>query len=126
MAVTTLERILEHLKYVLVFWAGVLQEPGLDPLLFLVCINDLSRALHTDVKSFANDTLLFSIVDDSNESTSKLVYVTECTNQKWVLILTELNILRKPFSLEQWKTFLYLTSKIVFYALFAGVHYFVQ
>ena len=40
--------------------------------LFLIYINDLPRGLHADIKLFAEDTLLFSVVDDIGESASKL------------------------------------------------------
>ena len=43
--------------------------PG--PLLFLICINDLSDDL-TSVKLFADDTSLFSIVHNMNTSTTNL------------------------------------------------------
>ena len=44
----------------------------LDPLLFLIYINDLPQGLHADIKLFADDTSLFSVVDDIDESSSKL------------------------------------------------------
>ena len=40
--------------------------------MFLIYINDLPQGLHADIKLFADDTLLFSVVDDIDESASKL------------------------------------------------------
>ena len=44
----------------------------LGPVLFLICINDLPNELKSNVKLFANDTYLFTIVKDINESASIL------------------------------------------------------
>ena len=44
--------------------AGLTQGSTLKPLLFSVYINDLSDDLITDLKLFANDTSLFSVVHD--------------------------------------------------------------
>ena len=46
----------------------VLQGSILEPLLFFVCINDLTSDLSTNIKLFAYDTLLFSLVLDINTS----------------------------------------------------------
>ena len=42
--------------------AGVSQDPIIDPLLFLIYINDLTEDLTTNLILFADDTSLFSVV----------------------------------------------------------------
>ena len=57
-------------------WTNVLagdpQGSILDPLFFLIYINDLSDDLSSNPKLFADDTSLFSVVHDKNTSANEL------------------------------------------------------
>ena len=52
--------------------AGVTQGSILDPLLFLIYINDLSDNLTSNAKFFADDASLFSVVHNVNTSAKEL------------------------------------------------------
>ena len=65
----------------------------LGPLLFLIYINDLFDDLITNIKLYADDTFLFSEVHDVNISGNNLM--TGQHNGKWVLILIQVNKLKK-------------------------------
>ena len=52
--------------------AGVPKGSILGPLLFLVYINGLSNRLKSNAKLFADDTFVFTIFKDKNESTNIL------------------------------------------------------
>ena len=52
---------------------GVSQGSVLGPLLFPVYINDLPNELKSSVKLFADDTSLFTIVKDKNETANTLM-----------------------------------------------------
>ena len=45
------------------------------PLFFQIYINDLSGKLETNVKLFADDTLMFSVVSDPTNTSQKLKLV---------------------------------------------------
>ena len=52
--------------------SGVPQGSILGPLLFLIYINDISEGLTTNVRLFADDVSLFSVVDNNNLSATNL------------------------------------------------------
>ena len=52
--------------------SGAPQGSVLDPLLFLIYINDLERNIKSNIKFFADDTMLFSIVNDPAISANDL------------------------------------------------------
>ena len=52
--------------------SGVPQGSVLGPLLFLVYINDFERNIKFNIKCFADETMLFSIVNDPTISANNL------------------------------------------------------
>ena len=61
--------------------SGVPQGYVLGPLLFLVYINDLERNIKSNIKFFADDTMLFSIVKDPALSANNLNYDLDIIQQ---------------------------------------------
>ena len=61
--------------------SGVPQGYFLGPLLFLVYINDLERNIKSNVKFFADDTMLFSIVKDPKISANDLNHDLDVIHQ---------------------------------------------
>ena len=52
--------------------SGVPQGSVLGPLLFLIYINDLESNIKSNIRFFANDTMLFSVVNDTVISADEL------------------------------------------------------
>ena len=61
--------------------AGVPQGSTLEPSFFLVHINDLTAALKCNVKLFADDTSLFTVVEDSNTAANDMNHGLELISQ---------------------------------------------
>ena len=61
--------------------SGVPQGSVLGPLLFLVYINDLEKNVISNVKFFADDTMLYSVVHDPKKSASDLNHDLEIINR---------------------------------------------
>ena len=62
--------------------SGVPQGSVLDPLLFLIYINDLEKNIKSNIKFFADDTMLFSIVNDPAISANNLNHDLDII-QRW-------------------------------------------
>ena len=77
--------------------AGVPQGSILGPLLFLIYINDLPNELKSDLKLFADNTSLFTIVKDKNERANTL-------NNDLMLIVKWANNWKMPFNPDPSKT----------------------
>ena len=53
-------------------FAGIPQGPVLGPLFFLIYINDLAEDISSTTKLFADDTSLFYVVNNINESVNQI------------------------------------------------------
>ena len=62
---------------------------GFRTTFFLIYINDLPLGLHSDVKLFADDTLLFSVIHNVNVSSSTLTDPVEV--QDWAYIIEKMS-----------------------------------
>ena len=62
--------------------SGVPQGSVLGPLLFLIYINDLEKDVFSNVKFFADDTMIFSVVNDPVVSATELNHDLNLIN-KW-------------------------------------------
>ena len=58
--------------------SGVPQGSVLVPILFTVCINDLPEELSSQVHLFADDTVVYLTVGDSDDGTVLQTTLTDC------------------------------------------------
>ena len=63
--------------------SGIPQGSVLGPLSFLICINDLEKNIKSNVNIFADDAMLFSILNDPVISANELNHDLKAINRHW-------------------------------------------